>query len=156
MVAEACIACLPKNPKNFDVDHVRVCKILGSHVNESHIVKGVVVNRNAEGSIKYAENPKIAVYGCPFDTQQADTKGTVLIKNAKELMNYTKSEEEHAESIVKEIADKGVNVIVAGGSISEIMMHYVEKYKMMVVRIMSKFELRRISRCLGVIFLLYF
>ena len=41
--------------------------------------------------------PRVAIYACPLDTQQSDTKGTVLLKSAKELMNYTKSEEEHAE-----------------------------------------------------------
>lgn len=40
-------------------------------------------------------------------------------------------------------------MIVVGGSISDICLHYVEKYKMMIVRVMSKFELRRLSRALG-------
>ncbi len=68
----------------------------------------MVVGRKAEGSITRVTKPKIAVYGCPLDTQQSDTKGTVLLKNAKELMNYTKSEEEHAESVIRSIADSGV------------------------------------------------
>jgi T-complex protein 1 subunit theta len=29
------------------------------------------------------------------------------------------------------------------------MLHYIEKYKMMVVRIMSKFELKRICKAIG-------
>jgi len=73
----------------------------------------------------------------------------VLLKSAKELMNYTKSEEEHAEKVIKAIADTGVNLIVVGGTISDICLHYCEKYSLMVVRVMSKFELRRICRCLS-------
>lgn len=34
--------------------------------------------------------PRIAVYSIPLDTQYSDTKGTVLIKSANELVNYTK------------------------------------------------------------------
>ena len=63
-------------------------------------------------SIKSVKNPKIAIYACPLDTQQSDTKGTVLIKSAKELMNYTKTEEEHAEKIIRSIADAGVKFII--------------------------------------------
>lgn len=96
-------------------------------------------------------DPKIAVYSCPLDCDQADTKGTVLIKNADDLMNYTKGEEDHAEQIVKSIADSGVKVVVCGGSVADIMLHYMEKYKIMVVRVMSKFELRRLARCVGAI-----
>ena len=50
-------------------------------------------------------------------------------------MNYTKSEEELAEKIVKSIADAGVNLIVAGGSISELVLHFVEKSKMRIVKV---------------------
>jgi len=42
----------------------------------------MVVGRKAEGSITRVNKPKIAVYGCALDTQQSDTKGTVLLKNA--------------------------------------------------------------------------
>ena len=64
-------------------------------------------------------------------------------------MNYTKTEEEHAEKIIKSVADAGTDLVVVGGSISDICLHYCEKYGMMVVRIMSKFELKRLSKCLG-------
>ena len=57
------------------------------------------------------------------------------------MLDYTKSEEELAEKTVKAIADSGVNLILAGGMVSDIMFHYVEKYKIMLWRIMSKFEL---------------
>lgn len=99
--------------------------------------------------ITKADSPKIAVYSCPMDADQADTKGTVLIKNAEDLMNYTKGEEDHAETIIRSIAESGATVLVCGGSVADIMLHYLEKYKIMVVRVMSKFELRRLARCVG-------
>lgn len=74
-----------------------------------------------------------------------------MIKNADDLMNYTKGEEDHAETIVKGIAESGASVVVCGGSVADIMLHYLEKYKLMVVRVMSKFELRRLARCVGAI-----
>lgn len=41
--------------------------------------------------------------------------------------------------------------MVVGGSISDICLHYAEKFKLMVVKIQSKFELRRICKCLDAI-----
>nr|AAD34470.1 chaperonin-containing-TCP1 theta subunit [Tetrahymena pyriformis] len=149
IVAQACINSKPENDDTFDLEFVRVAKILGASIEDSYVQQGLIITRNAEGSITRVSNPKVAVYSCPLDTQQAETKGTVLIQNAKELLNYTKSEESHAESIVKKIADSGINLIIAGGSISEIVLHYVEKYKMMIVKCQSKFELKRICKALG-------
>jgi T-complex protein 1 subunit theta len=68
----------------------------------------------------------------------------VVIKNADELKSYNKSEEALMEDSIKSVAAAGVKVIVAGGSISEIALHFIEKYGMMVIRIHSKFELRRL------------
>jgi len=111
-------------------------------------MQGLIVARNSEGTIKHCEKPKIAVYGCPLDTMQSDEKSTVLLKNAEDLKNYTKGEEDHVESVVKSIADSGVNCIVAGGSITDIMQHYLEKYHIMMIKVLSKFELRRLAKAL--------
>jgi len=73
-------------------------------------------------------------------------QGTVLIHNAEELQSYSKTEEDRLEGIVKGIADAGVQVVAAGSAFGEMALHFIEKYKMMAVRIPSKFELRRFCR----------
>jgi T-complex protein 1 subunit theta len=70
---------------------------------------------------------------------QSETKGTVLIQNAKELLNYSKGEEELAEKFVAQLVNANINVVVSGGSVSDIVLHFMDKYKIMVVKILSKF-----------------
>jgi len=70
------------------------------------------------------------------------------LKNAKELREYTKGEEDHCEEVVKNIVAAGINCVIVGASITEIMKHYLEKYKVMIIRIMSKWELRRLAKSL--------
>ena len=111
-------------------------------------MNGLIVLRNSEGAIKQCDKPKVGVYGCPLDTQQSDEKLHVVLKSAEELKNYSKSEEDHAENVVKTIVDAGINVVVVGGVISEIMKHYLQKYKVMIIRVMSKWELRRLAKSL--------
>ena len=90
LVAEACIDVCPKNPHNFNVDNVRVVKIQGASLQASSVIKGMVLKRDTEGTVKSVENAKIAAYTQGVDTASTDTKGTVLIKNAEELQNYAK------------------------------------------------------------------
>ncbi len=117
---------------------------------DSFVLKGLVVTRNVETpTLNHVENPKIAVYGCPLDTQSAETKGTVVIQSAEELLNYSKSEEDLAHKFIKGMADLGVNCVIVGGSISEICLHFLEKYKIMTTRVTSKFELKRLAKALG-------
>lgn len=68
-----------------------------------------------------------------IDTSSTDTKGTVLIKNASELENYSKGEENKLEEYIKSIADTGVKVLLSGGAIGEMAMHFIEKYNIMAV-----------------------
>lgn len=74
LVAEACIAVCPKNPANFNVDNVRVCKIPGSGVHDCRLVRGVVIKRDTEGVIKNVQDAKVAVFVQGVDTGSTETK----------------------------------------------------------------------------------
>ncbi|KAK6031201.1 putative T-complex protein 1, theta subunit, partial [Ostertagia ostertagi] len=111
LVSKACVLTVPKNSFNFNVDNIRICKILGSGVSTS--------------------------------------MGTVLIENAEELMGFAKGEESEVENQVKALADSGVQVVVAAGKFGDLYLHFLNKYKIMAVRLTSKFDLRRLCRTVG-------
>lgn len=46
------------------------------------------------GDVTRVTKAKIAVYSCPFDAMGTETKGTVLLKTASELLEFSKGEEE--------------------------------------------------------------
>ena len=151
LVADAVLGIMPAAPKapSVNVDNVRVAKLIGGTVSDSAIVKGVVVQRDAEGSIKRAEKAVVAVFGCSIEAASTETRGTVVIKSAAELKSYNRSEEALMEETIRGIAEAGVKVVVVGGAISEIAMHYLEKFGIMVVKVLSKFELRRLCRAVN-------
>ena len=51
------------------------------------------------GVIDRATDAKIAVYSCPFDSMATETKGTVLLKTASELKNFSKGDEDLIEAV---------------------------------------------------------
>merc|ERR550532_987950 len=53
------------------------------------------------------------------------------------------------DDFIKSLKDAGVDVVISGGSISEIAGHFLNKYKIMCLKIVSKFELRRVCRTVG-------
>ncbi|GKV20261.1 hypothetical protein SLEP1_g30416 [Rubroshorea leprosula] len=154
LIADACIQVCPKNPANFDVDNVRVAKLLGGGLHNSTIVQGMVLKNDAVGSIKRIEKAKVAVFVSGVDTSATETKGTVLIHSAEQLENYAKTEEAKVEELIKAVADSGAKVIVSGGAVGEMALHFCERYKLMVLKISSKFELRRFCRTTGAVALL--
>nr|CAB3229024.1 T-complex protein 1 subunit theta-like [Phallusia mammillata] len=149
LLAEACVSILPPTKIQFSVDNIRVSKLPGSGVNSSCKVSGMVFMRECESDIKTIRDPKVAVYSCPFDMLNTETKGTVLIKNAKELKSFSTGEEDLIEAQIKAIVDTGVNVIVSGGKVSDLALHFANKFKLMVVRLNSKWDLRRLCKTIN-------
>uniref|UniRef100_A0A2R8ZV28 T-complex protein 1 subunit theta n=1 Tax=Pan paniscus TaxID=9597 RepID=A0A2R8ZV28_PANPA len=134
---------------HFNVDNIRVCKILGSGISSSSVLHGMVFKKETEGDVTSVKDAKIAVYSCPFDGMITETKGTVLIKTAEELMNFSKGEENLMDAQVKAIADTGANVVVTGGKVADMALHYANKYNIMLVRLNSKWDLRRLCKTVG-------
>jgi len=151
LVAQACVKVMPPvgSTNKFNVDSVRVTKIHGGAVNGSFVVDGMAVTGRASGTTTSKEKAKVAVYAQGIEMAGTETKGTVLLENAEQLMNYTKGEEARMEEFIKGIHDAGCEVVVSGGAISEIAGHYLNKYRIMALKITSKFELRRICQTTG-------
>lgn len=151
LVVQAATDIMPPNPKAFNVDSVRVVKILGGSLYDSKVVSGMVFNREPEGDIRKLKAGKVAIYTCALDITQTETKGTVLLKSAGELMDFSKGEEKQLEAVIKSIADSGVKCIVTGSGIGDMALHFVNRYGMMAIKILSKFELRRLCRVTGAV-----
>ncbi|CAH0026885.1 unnamed protein product [Clonostachys rhizophaga] len=149
LVSEAVLSVLPNNPANFNVDNIRVVKIMGGSLDQSRVVKGMVFPKEPDGSVKKATKAKVGVYTCPIDVSQTETKGTVLLHNAKEMVDFTQGEESQLETSIKELYDSGLRVVVVGDRVGDLAMHYLNRFGILCIRILSKFELRRVCRVVG-------
>lgn len=149
LVAKACVQVAPKNNLNFNVDNIRVVKIIGSGIGSSTVMNGMAFKRGAEGEIKKASNAKLAIFACPFDLTQTETKGTVLMNTADDLLKFGATEEAEVEKQVKALADLGVTVVVSAGKFGDLYIHFLNKFKIMGVRMTSKFDLRRLCLTTG-------
>jgi len=127
------------------VDSVRIAKIMGGNISQSEVIHGLVIMRGSEGIIQHVfGGAKISVFGCGIEASATEAKGTVLMNNANDLMTYNKTEEDKMDEIIKGIADTETKVFVSGGTVSEMAMHFIEKYGMMCVKVVSKWDMRRL------------
>jgi T-complex protein 1 subunit theta len=92
---------------------------------------------------------KVAVYSCPVDIGRTETKGTVLLHDAKELLEFSVGEEEGLQRVIESIVETGVRVVVTGGTFGDLAMHYLNRHNVVAVKIPSKFDLQRLCRVTG-------
>lgn len=153
LVAQACLTVMPdkdsgKSP-SVNPDAVRVVKLMGGNVMQSIVINGMVLPRGAEGTISCVDNAKITVFGCGIESESTETSGTVLIRNADDMLNYNKTEEKALEEVIIAIANTGTTVVVSGGTISEMAAHFIAKHGLMSVKVQSKWDMRRLCATVG-------
>lgn len=153
LVADACLSVMTKDETTgkikISVEAVRTVKIPGASVSQSALLQGYVSLRGVETVCQAASDCKVAVYACGFEASSTEAKGTVLMKTADDLLNYNKTEEAKMEEIVAGIAASGVKVVVTGGNVSDMALHFLDRNDMMLVRLGSKWELRRLCQAVG-------
>ncbi|OII76045.1 TCP-1 CPN60 chaperonin family protein [Cryptosporidium andersoni] len=156
LISEACADVMPDNTeriRDFQVDNVRIVKLLGGSPMQSFTLSGMIINKEPSGTVRSINHQcNVMVLGCGLEMTGTEAKGTVVLKNADELLNFTRDEEQLMENLIKDIKVSGnVDVIITGGPISDIAQHFCNKYNILTLRIMSKWELRRVCRSLGAI-----
>jgi len=152
LVVQACKIVLNDNDTStvLQPSSIRTVKILGGNVRQSACVQGFVAQRGVETTKTASEkNAKIVVYASGVEASSTEAKGTVLMKTADDLKNYNRTEEMKMEEIIQGIAQSGVKVIVSGGTISDMALHFIEKYELIALKLSSKWELRRLCQATG-------
>lgn len=150
LVADASLVVMSKEgPAAMKAESIRIVKLIGGDIESSTVVHGMLLPRTAEGTIKKVSGAKITVFGCALELEGTETQGTVLIRNAEDMLNYNKSEEKALEEVIAAVAATGTNVVVTGGTVSEMALHFCEKYKLMVVKSPSKWDVRRLCATVG-------
>jgi len=145
LVAEACSSVMTgaEMTPSLSPANVRVSKILGGSISQSRVIHGMVFLRGAETTVTSVSESKVTVFNCGIEASQTEAKGTVLMQNAEDLKSYNISEEKKMEEIIQSIAETNTKLIVTGGSVSEMALHFMDRYQLMCLKIPSKWDVRR-------------
>lgn len=149
LVADACLLLLQDNPGALSIESIRTVSILGAGVRQSTLLEGYVAKRGLETTVTSCTDCKIAVYATGLEASSTEAKGTVVMKTAADLQAYNRSEEDKMKDIIAGIAESGVRLVVCGGNISDMALHFLDKYQLACLRVGSKWELRRLCQAVG-------
>jgi T-complex protein 1 subunit theta len=149
-IAYACIKTLSSNKKNFSADDIRVVKVLGGTFDQIKTISGSIILRDTEGTIKMIRKANVVIFVNKFDISSPETKNSILFKSAEEILSYKTNENFLIEQIVKELFENQINCVIANG-FSELALFFMEKYKIMALKIQSRFDVKRIAKTCGAI-----
>ena len=74
---------MPKNSFNFEVDNVRVSKMLGGCLSQSEVIKGMVFTKDVEGSVEDVKDAKRMLNELSGHTHRVLTAVAVAVQSGR-------------------------------------------------------------------------
>eukprot|EP01054_Gregarina_sp_Poly1_P009649 Gregarina_sp_Poly_1__9648@NODE_610_length_7151_cov_94_603190_g466_i0_p2_GENE_NODE_610_length_7151_cov_94_603190_g466_i0NODE_610_length_7151_cov_94_603190_g466_i0_p2_ORF_typecomplete_len566_score93_27Cpn60_TCP1/PF00118_24/5_6e121DUF3189/PF11385_8/0_36_NODE_610_length_7151_cov_94_603190_g466_i051146811 len=150
LLVDSCLSVMPSNPLEFNTDNIRVAKVIGGSLSQSFLVNGMVLHREPKTCAREKQNCKVCVLANALEASNTEGTATVLINTPDQLLNFSRTEENEMEALIKGYHDAGVKALIVGGHVNPLALHYLDKYDMLAVATPSKFDIKRFCRTLRV------
>ncbi|NJE76020.1 thermosome subunit beta [Thermococcus sp. ES12] len=134
-----------------DIDNIKIEKKAGESVEESELVRGVVIDKERvhPRMPKRIENAKIALINEALEVKKTETDAKINITSPDQLMSFLEQEEKMLKEMVDQIAATGANVLFVQKGIDDLAQHYLAKYGIMAVRRVKKSDMEKLAKATG-------
>nr|O24731.1 RecName: Full=Thermosome subunit alpha; AltName: Full=Chaperonin subunit alpha; AltName: Full=Thermosome subunit 1 [Thermococcus sp. KS-8]BAA22209.1 chaperonin alpha subunit [Thermococcus sp. KS-8] len=134
-----------------DLDNIKFEKKAGEGVEESELVRGVVIDKEVvhPRMPKRVEGAKIALINEALEVKKTETDAKINITSPDQLMSFLEQEEKMLKDMVDHIAQTGANVVFVQKGIDDLAQHYLAKYGIMAVRRVKKSDMEKLAKATG-------
>lgn len=131
--------------------YAKVEKIPGGSIDESCVLKGVMVNKDVTHPKMRREikNPRIVLLDCPLEYKKGESQTSVEIVGDQDFTRMLQIEEEHVQRICADIIAVKPDLVFTEKGVSDLAQHYLVKAGITAIRRLRKTDNLRIARACG-------
>lgn len=131
--------------------YAKVEKIPGGSIDESCVLKGVMVNKDVTHPKMRREikNPRIVLLDCPLEYKKGESQTNVEIIGDHDFTRMLQIEEEHVACVCADIIAVKPDLIFTEKGVSDLAQHYLVKAGITAIRRVRKTDNLRIARACG-------
>ncbi|HIQ32867.1 MAG TPA: thermosome subunit [Methanothermococcus okinawensis] len=150
IVVEAVTTVVDEEGK-VDKDLIKVEKKEGASVDETQLIKGVVIDKERVNPQmpKKVENAKIALLSCPIEVKETETDAKINITDPAKMIEFIEQEEKMIKEMVDKIKEAGANVVFCQKGIDDLAQHYLAKAGILAVRRVKKSDMEKLAKATG-------
>ncbi len=137
--------------KNIDRDHIKVEKKVGASVEESELVKGIVLDKERvhSGMPRVVNNAKIALIDSAVEIKSTEIDAKIQITDPNQMQAFIDQEEKMLRDKVEKIKVSGANVIICQKGIDDMAQHFLAKEGIYAVRRAKQSDINALARATG-------
>ncbi len=134
-----------------DVDLVKVLKKHGRSLEETELVRGIVVDKEiAHPQMpKRIDNAKIALLNAKLEIEKTEFDAKININSPDQMKMFLDEEERMLKEMVDDVVKSGTNFVFCEKSIDDIALHFLSKKGISAVKNMSSGDMEKLAKATG-------
>jgi thermosome len=134
-----------------DINQIKVVKKKGESMEQSELVKGVVVDPPVSHSQmpKQVRNAKIALLNTKLEVDKTEFDAKINITSPDQMKSFLHEEESMLREMTEKIAKSGANVVFCEKGIDDIALHFLAKKNIMAVKSVSSGDMEKLAKATG-------
>ena len=153
IIVDAILSIATKKGDTYSVDleNIKVEKKAGGSIDDTQIVKGIVLDKEIvhSGMPTRIEKAKIALLNSALEIEKTELSSEIRITDPTQMQMFLEEENRMLKSMVDKLHDVGVNVLICQKGIDDISQHYLAKYGIMAVRRVKESDMIKLSKATG-------
>jgi len=149
----------PKTSTNVDLSNIRVVKKLGSTIEETELVDGLIFDSgvsHSAGGPTVIKGAKVGLIQFCLSAPKTNMENSVVVEDYQQIDRILKEERKYILNLLKPIIKSGCNVLLIQKSIlrdavNDLSLHYLAKKNIMVIKDIERSDIEFISTTLGCI-----
>jgi len=134
-----------------DVDLVKVLKKHGKSLEETELVRGIVIDKEIAHSQmpKRIQNAKIALLNAKLEIEKTEFDAKININNPEQIKLFLDEEERMLKEMVDNVVQSGANIVFCEKSIDDVALHFLSKKGISAVKNMSSGDMEKLAKATG-------
>ena len=153
MVVKAILSVAEKTNEKYavDIDDIKVEKKPGSSINESSIIRGIVLDKEIvhSGMPKKITDGKIALVNTALEINKTETDAKINISNPQQMKAFLDEENKMLKTIVDKVIGSGATVVLCQKGIDDMAQHYLSKAGILAVRRVKESDMTKLAKATG-------
>ena len=134
-----------------DLDLVKILKKHGKGLEETELVKGIVVDKEfAHAQMpKTIEGAKIALLNAKLEIEKTEFDAKINISSPEQMQMFIEEEEKMLSDMVAQVEKTGANLLFCEKGIDDVALHYLSKKGIAAVKNVSTGDMEKLSKATG-------
>ena len=153
IVVDAVLSIVTKKGEDYavDLENIKVEKKSGGSIQDTQIVKGIVLDKEIvhSGMPTKIEKAKIALINSALEIEKTEMSSEIRITDPTQMQMFLEEENRMLKAMVDKLHDIGTNVLICQKGIDDIAQHYLAKYGIMAIRRVKESDMIKLSKATG-------